>query len=153
MEETEARKDRDVLAIRLLIDKLTEDDEIEKFLSAIPVSFNTDWGTEVWKTVDKHHKSEDQSQNEPVVRPHRDTTAHQPSSSWSIRSILRPIIHLARKLAHRHGHPPTHAATRSPVPHPPNALPTLYRCAYPRRECCAGAQHACRPLCGDMQKP
>jgi len=104
MEETVARKDRDERAIRWLIDNLTEDAEMEQFLSAIPGSFNTDWGTEVWRRVGEH-----QSRDEPVVRPHMDTTAHQPSSSWSIRSILRkPTPH----------HTPTLATTRSPVPHP-----------------------------------
>jgi hypothetical protein len=122
MEETEGRKDRDEQAIRWLIDNMTEDAEMEKFLSAIPGSFNTDWGTEVWKRVGKHHESEDQGQDEPVARPHRDTTAHQPSSSWSIRSVLRPIIHLVRNPAPRH--PPTaHTTTFSPVPHPPNVHP------------------------------
>ena len=113
MEETVARKDRDVRAIRWLIDNLTEDAEMEKFLSAIPGSFDTDWGTEVWKRVGEHH----QSQGEPVPRPPRDTTAYRPSSSWSIRSVLRPIIHLVRKPV---PHPPTHPTTYSPVPHPPN---------------------------------
>ena len=120
MEETVARKGRDVRAIRWLIDNLTEDAEMEKFLSAIPGSFNTDWGTEVWKTVGKHRESEDQSQDEPVARPHGGTTGHQPSSSWRIRSIVRPIIHLVRKPA---PHTPTHATTLSPVPHPPNVHP------------------------------
>ena len=66
----------------------------------------------------EHHESEDQSQDGPVSRPRRDTTAHQPSSSWSIRGIIRPIIHLVRNPALRHS--PTHATTRSPVPHLPN---------------------------------
>ena len=118
MEETIARKGRDVRAILWLIDNLTEDAEMEKFLSAIPGSFNTDWGTEVWTLVGKHHESEDQSQDEPVARPHRERpgTAHQPSSSWSICSILRPIIHLVRKPSPRR--PLTHAMTRSSVSHP-----------------------------------
>src|SRR5712691_3403506 len=94
---------------------------MEKFLSAIPGSFNTEWGTEVWKRVGEHHKSDDQSQDETVAKPHRDTAAHRPSSSWSIRSVLKPIIHLVRKSApHR---PPTHVTTRSPVTHPPNVHP------------------------------
>jgi hypothetical protein len=76
MEETEARKGRDERAIRWLIDNLTEDAEMEKFLSAIPGSFNTDWGTEVWKRVGKRHVSENQSQDEPIARPHLDTTVH-----------------------------------------------------------------------------
>src|SRR5712672_1029626 len=89
MEETEARKDRDERAIRWLIDNLTEDAEMEKFLSAIPGSFNTEWGVEVWKRVGKHDKSEDQSHDEPGARPRRDTTAHRPPSSWNIHRILR----------------------------------------------------------------
>ena len=114
MEETVARKDRDVQAIRWLIDNLTEDAEMEKFLSAIPGSFNTEWGTDVWSRVDEHHESEDQSQG-------RDTTLYQPSSSWSIRSVLRPIIHRLRKPSFRH--PPTHATTRAPGLHPLTFLP------------------------------
>ena len=70
MEETMARKDRDVRAIRWLINNLTEDAEIEKFLPAIPGSFNTDWGREVWRRVGEHHKS----------------------ASLSIRNVLRSII-------------------------------------------------------------
>jgi hypothetical protein len=95
MEETAERKGRDVWAIRWLIDNLTEDAEMEKFLPAIPGSFSTDWGTEVWKAVG----GQDQSQDEPIARPH------------SIRSVLRPIIHLV------------HATTRSLVPLPPNVHP------------------------------
>jgi hypothetical protein len=39
-------------------DNLTEDAEMKKkkFLSAIPSSFNTEWGMEVWKRVGKHHE-------------------------------------------------------------------------------------------------
>ena len=44
MDEMVARKRRDVQAIRWLIDNLTEDAEMEKFLSAIPGSFNTGVG-------------------------------------------------------------------------------------------------------------
>ena len=122
MEETEARKDRDERAIHWLIDNLTEDAEMEKFLSAIPGSFNTDWGVEVWKRAGKHHESEDQSREEPASRPPRDTTAHRPSSSWNICGVLsRPIIHLPRKPAPRYH--PTHATTHSSVPHPPNVHP------------------------------
>ncbi|KAI0267611.1 hypothetical protein BGY98DRAFT_1190925 [Russula aff. rugulosa BPL654] len=91
MEETVARKDRDVRAIRWLIDNLTEDAEMEKFLPAIPGSFNTDWGTEVWKMVGEHHKNEDQSQDELLAIPHGDATAHQPSSSSRIRGS--PVPH------------------------------------------------------------
>ena len=124
MEETVARKGRDIRAIRWLIDNLTEDAEMEKFLSAIPGSFNTDWGTEVWKRVGKHHKGEDQSHDEPLAGPHRDTTACQPSSSRSIPSIFKPIIHLVRKPAAHHPiYPATHATTYSPMPYPRSVHP------------------------------
>ena len=114
MEETVARKSRDVGATQWLIDNLTEDAEMEKFLSAIPGSFNTDWGAEVWKSVGEHHESEDESQDEHVVRPHRDTTAHERSSSWSIRGVIRPILHLVRKPTQCH--PPTHSTTPNVQP-------------------------------------
>ena len=118
MEETVARKDRDVQAIRWLIDNLTEDAEMERFLPAIPGSFNTDWGLEVWRKVGQYHKSEVQSQDELVSIPHRDTTAHRPSSCWSIRGVFRPVIRLVRNPAA--SHPAAHAMTRSLVPHPLN---------------------------------
>ena len=117
MEETVARRDRDERAIRWLIDNLTEDAEMEKFLSAIPGSFNTDWGTEIWKRVGEYHENGDRSQGEPVVRPHRDhdTTAHRSPSYRSTRSILRSIIHLVRKPISRHL--PTRATARLPELH------------------------------------
>ena len=127
MEETVTRKGRDVRAIRWLIDNLTEEAEMEKFLSAIPGSFNTEWGTEVWRTVSQQAESdasEDQSQDEPVARPHNDTTARrppQPSSSWSIHGVLGPIIPLVRKPTPHH--PLTHEIPCSSVPHPRNGHP------------------------------
>ena len=92
MEESEARRCRDVRAIRWMIGNLTEDAEMEKFLLAIPGSFNTEWGTEVWRMVgeDKNH----------------------PSSSWIIRRVLMPIIHLFRKPAPPTPHP---NSTTSPI--------------------------------------
>ena len=120
MEETLARKDRDVRAIQWLIDNLTEDAEMERFLSAIPGSFSTDWGTEVWKRVGKHHDDEDQNQDEPIGRPHRDTTTLQSSSSWIICCILNPIIDLVRKPVPRHSPTSTHATPHS---HPRDVHP------------------------------
>ena len=51
MEETEKRKGRDERAIRWLVNNLTEDAEMESFAMAIPGSFHTAWGIEVWKKV------------------------------------------------------------------------------------------------------
>ena len=101
MDETEERKGRDVHAIRWLIDNLTEDTEMEQFLMAIPGSFNTEWGVEVWKKVGNmtEDKSESRSQNEPIV----DTTV--------------PTTHAASN------HPPTHVtAPQLPDVIPPPAI-------------------------------
>ena len=53
MEETEDRKARDGHAIRWLIDNQTEDAENEKLLMAIPGSFKSEWGIEVWRTISR----------------------------------------------------------------------------------------------------
>ena len=49
MEENDERKRRDMRAIQWLLDRLTEDDEMESFVLAIPGSFTTEWGIEVWR--------------------------------------------------------------------------------------------------------
>lgn len=49
--ELKDRKRRDERAIRWLIGDLVEDAEMESFVSAIPRSFDTDWGVEIWKKV------------------------------------------------------------------------------------------------------
>jgi hypothetical protein len=69
--------------------------------------------------VGEHQESEDQSQGELVARPRRDTTGHRPLSSWSTRSVIRPIIHLVRKPTIRH--PLTHVTTPDIHPHSINA--------------------------------
>jgi hypothetical protein len=51
MEENDGRKDRDVRAIRWLIDNRTEDDEMESFAIAIPGCFTSKWGIDVWRKV------------------------------------------------------------------------------------------------------
>jgi hypothetical protein len=111
MEKTEARKGRDVEAIRWLIDNTTEDAEVEKLLSAIPGSFITDWGAEVWNKVGKHKHNEgdDRSQDEPAraTGPPVDTmvltaqakpTVDRSSYFRRIRSVFRPITRLAKNL-------------------------------------------------------
>src|SRR5260370_27385875 len=113
---------------------MTEDAEMEKLLSAIPGSFNTDWGAEVWNKVGerKQDKSNDRSQDEPAhaAGPPVDTMAltaqttppvDRPSYFRRIHSISRPIIHLAKKLIPHHSL--TTATTYPPVPYPQNAHP------------------------------
>jgi hypothetical protein len=57
MKKTEGRMDRDVRAVRWLVDNINGTDETETFVLAIPGSFDQDWGRNVWKGV----VSEDQS--------------------------------------------------------------------------------------------
>src|SRR5216684_3295622 len=134
MEETESRKGRDVEAIRWLIDNMTEDAEMEKLLSAIPGSFNTDWGAEVWNRVGKREQdeSDDRSQDEPAhaAGPPIDTMVltakarppvDRPSYFRRIHSVFRPITHLVKKLILHHS--ATSAITYQPVPCPHNAHP------------------------------
>lgn len=58
MEETEERKDRDVRAVRWLVDNTTVNAEMEPLVLAIPGSFNTDWGREVWIDVSSQGRSD-----------------------------------------------------------------------------------------------
>ncbi|KAI9431894.1 hypothetical protein H4582DRAFT_1212438 [Lactarius indigo] len=51
MEEPDGRKDRDVRAILWLIDRKAANAEMESLVLAIPGSFNTKWGQDVWKGV------------------------------------------------------------------------------------------------------
>jgi hypothetical protein len=51
MEKTEERKGRDVRAIQWLVDNTTVNVETEPFVLAIPGSFDTEWGLDVWREV------------------------------------------------------------------------------------------------------
>ena len=51
MEETKERKERDVRAIQWLLDNTTVNSEMEPLVLAIPGTFNTEWGREVWMDV------------------------------------------------------------------------------------------------------
>ena len=51
MEETGDRKGRDVRAIQWLVDNTMMNAEMEPFALAIPGSFDTEWGLEVWPDV------------------------------------------------------------------------------------------------------
>jgi hypothetical protein len=70
MEENNGRKDRDVRAIRWLIDNRTEDDEMESFAIAIPGCFTSKWGIDVWRKVSevKQYEDADVIPNDPAVR-------------------------------------------------------------------------------------
>jgi hypothetical protein len=51
MEETNERRDRDVRAIRWLIDSTAVNVKMEPLVLAIPGSFNTEYGRDVWRGV------------------------------------------------------------------------------------------------------
>jgi hypothetical protein len=58
MEEKE-RKKRDVRAVRWLVDNTTVNAEMEPLLLAIPGTFNTEWGREVWVDVSSERSHTD----------------------------------------------------------------------------------------------
>jgi len=58
MEETEERKERDVRAIRWLVDNTAATGEMEPLVLAIPGTFNTEWGREVWMDVSSQGRSD-----------------------------------------------------------------------------------------------
>ena len=70
MEENDGRKDRDIRAIRWLIDNRTEDDEMESFVIAIPGAFTSKWGNDVWRTVSevKQYEDTEVTPNDPADR-------------------------------------------------------------------------------------
>ena len=51
MEENDDWKGHDIQATRWLIHNQTEDNEMESLVMAIPGSFTSQWGTEIWKKV------------------------------------------------------------------------------------------------------
>jgi len=59
MEENEKRKHRDARAVQWLIHNRTEDEEMESFVMAIPGTFASIWGVEVWRKVSEVKQSDD----------------------------------------------------------------------------------------------
>ena len=78
MEENDERKDRDVRAIGWLIHNQTEDDEVESLVMAIPGSFTSKWGIDVWrKSSDvKQYKDTNLTPNGPTIRLQNDADPH-----------------------------------------------------------------------------
>jgi hypothetical protein len=71
MEESGDRKHRDVRAIRWLIKNKTTEDEMDSFVVAIPSTFTSKWGVEVWRTVADGNEDEGANSrpNGATVRP------------------------------------------------------------------------------------
>ena len=66
MEKAEERKGRDVRAIQWLIDNTTVNVETEPFVLAIPGSFDTEWGLEVWLEVSGSSSSDSSTERPPA---------------------------------------------------------------------------------------
>ena len=65
MEEID-RKKRDVRAIRWLVDNTAATGEIEPLVLAIPGTFNTEWGRDVWTDVSSQGPSEPDTLDTPI---------------------------------------------------------------------------------------
>ena len=96
MAENDGRKDRDVRAIRWLIDNRTEDDEMESFVMAIPGCFTSKWGINVWRKV-----SEVEQYGDSTLRPDGPTITSRSDADLPI-SVLP---HLRSPLLRRTCHP------------------------------------------------
>jgi hypothetical protein len=87
MDEKE-RKKRDVRAIRWLVDNTTVNVEMEPLVLAIPGSFNTDWGREVWTDVSSQGSSDSDILGSPLDHS---ATGRPPSPiRHSLLSMERP---------------------------------------------------------------
>ena len=97
MEENDGRKNRDVRAIRWLIDNRTEDDEMESFVIAIPGAFTSKWGNDIWRTVSEVKQYEDTESTPDGL------TGRSPSAVHFTMSAL-PHHHspLSQRARHRH---------------------------------------------------
>ena len=125
MEETVGRMGRDVRAIRWLVDNMTEDTEMEAFVMAIPGSFNTQWGREVWKKAsntigDEKSRSRDapvgpltNSNHVPIAIP---PLVVRPSRRRTVRSALDKITRLVRSQTRAVSYSRTR--TMAPLPEP-----------------------------------
>ena len=97
MEENDGRKDRDVRAIRWLIDNRTEDDEMESFVIAIPGAFASKWGNDIWRTVSevKQYEDTESTPNDPIGRS-------QSATHLAMSALPRHHSPLSQRTRHRH---------------------------------------------------
>ncbi|KAH9052787.1 hypothetical protein EDB87DRAFT_1569966 [Lactarius vividus] len=92
MEENDERRDRDVRAIRWLIDNRTEDDEMESFVMAIPGAFTSNWGIDVWRKASQVTHHQGAHLNDPTVTSQNDAD-------------LQVLPYHRSPLSRRSGHP------------------------------------------------
>jgi hypothetical protein len=90
MEESKERKLRDVHAVQWLFGNLTEDAEMAFFVMALPGSFNTHWGTEVWEKI--FHTTEDDGQSESRIELVVEPAIHMDVSTVLPHNARRPRL-------------------------------------------------------------
>ncbi|KAH9016243.1 hypothetical protein EDB85DRAFT_766441 [Lactarius pseudohatsudake] len=119
MEETEERKNRDVRAIRWLVDN-TVNVETEPFVLAIPGSFDTEWGRKVWREVSTPGKFLAHTSESSTGRLHtgdqvslRSNSSH-PSEGTAVHTISRCVRYLF-ETCHNHNSFETEEARRRRV--------------------------------------
>ena len=93
MKETEDRKGRDVRAIRWLVDNTTVNVETEPFVLAIPGSFDTEWGLEVWREVSSATDSSTGSSHASSQVSLRSNPPH-PSEGTAVHTVSRCVRYL-----------------------------------------------------------
>ncbi|KAN0136276.1 hypothetical protein V8E53_005881 [Lactarius tabidus] len=87
--DEKGRKNRDVRAIRWLVDNTAATGEIEPLVLAIPGTFNTDWGRDVWTDVSSQGPSEPDALDTPIDRSAADGLP-SPARPFPL-SIERPL--------------------------------------------------------------
>jgi len=136
MRETEERKGRDERVIRWLVDNMTEDAEMDLFVAAIPGSFDTEWGVEVWKRISEVIQDEinNATENE---RPSQDTNlpiamsqvgGDRPSPRIrSVRNLITSAFHLLRTCAASDSPPDLYPVARPRVVHQQDVITHIQR--------------------------
>ena len=95
MEETNDRKDRDVRALRWLVDSAAVKADVEPLALAIPGSFNTEWGRGVWRHVASQSIHANMSDRSPagvqvLLRP----LSERPLEGATVNTITRCVRYL-----------------------------------------------------------
>ena len=91
--QTEDRKGRDVRAIQWLVDNTTVNVETETFVLAIPGSFDTEWGLEVWREVSSDSDSSTGTSTTGSLVSLRSNSPHPPEGT-AVYTISRCVRYL-----------------------------------------------------------
>ncbi|KAH9969431.1 hypothetical protein BGW80DRAFT_1334875, partial [Lactifluus volemus] len=96
-EMTAATKGRDERAISWLVKSMVNDTEMESFAMAIPGSFNTNWGVDVWQGVSDRIEEEKSG-----IKDNSPSTPTPPSST--VHNWLDPVLHFVGVRGTNHHH-------------------------------------------------